>query len=147
MLRIAWFGEKIDQKNLHTSSLANEIYRLQVQYNFPGLVEKCRKLIVKYNLPNVIDEDLRLSKLQWKKIVKQKIVKYSEENLKHQFKSYSKLKEGPLMESDLSMEPYVKNMKLRDARTFYRIRTQMLPAKLNMKIIKILKWAMEMWLL
>ena len=108
-------------KILQTSSLANEIYRLKVQYNFPGLLEECRKLIVKYNLPNVIDEDLRLSKLQWKKIVNQNILKYSEENLKHQFKSYSKLKEGPLMESDLSMEPYVKNMKLRDARTFYRI--------------------------
>ena len=52
-------------KNLQTSSLANEIYRLQLQYNFPGLVEECRKLIVKYNLPNIIDEDLNLSEIQW----------------------------------------------------------------------------------
>ena len=130
-------------KSLQTSSLANEIYRLQVQYNFPGLVEECRKLLAKYNLPNIIEEDLRISKLQWKKIVKQNINKYSEENLKLQFKSYSKLKEGPLMDSNLSMEPYIKNMKLRDARTFYRIRTNMLPAKLNMKNNP--KFANELW--
>ena len=70
--------ERIDQrklnllfhlKNLETSSLANGIYNLQREYNFPGLVEECRVLLSKYNLQNIIDEESRISKLQWKSIV------------------------------------------------------------------------------
>ena len=71
------------------------------------------------------------------------IINYSSENLKLQFKTYSKLKDGPLMEGDLSIEPYVQDMKLRDARTFFRLRTQMLPAKFNMKSSP--KFSNESW--
>ena len=70
--------ERIDQrklnllfhlKNLETSSLANGIYNLQREYNFPGLVEECKVLLSMFNLQNIIDEESRISKLQWKSIV------------------------------------------------------------------------------
>ena len=130
-------------RNLETSALANEIYEMQKFYNFPGLVSECRKLIIKYRLPNIIDMDIQMTKLQWKNLVKKAIINYSSENLKLQFKTYSKLKDGPLIEGDLSIEPYVQDMKLRDARTLFRLRTQMLPAKFNMKSSP--KFSNESW--
>jgi hypothetical protein len=130
-------------RNLETSSLANEVYEMQKLYNFPGLVSECRKLIIKFGLPNIIDTDTKMTKLQWKNLVKKAILNYSSENLKLQFKTYSKLRDGPLTEGELSIEPYVEDMKLRDARTFFRIRTKMLPAKFNMKSSP--KFANESW--
>ena len=61
--------------------------------------------------------------------MKSKVKKYSEEKLKSQFMEYSKLKGGPLMEDE--------------ARTMFRIRTLMMPAKLNMKSDP--KFAGKLW--
>ena len=94
--------ERIDQKklnflhhlrNLESETLAAEIYELQVKYNFPGLVGKCRKLIVFYGLPNIIDEQIVLSKQSWKKLVKEAILKKSEKAIKLKMQSYSKLRD------------------------------------------------------
>ena len=51
-----------------------------------------------------------MTKLQWQNLVKKAITKYSSGNLKLQFKTYSKLKDGPLLEGHLSIEPYVQDM-------------------------------------
>ena len=50
-------------KTLDKLSLANEVFELQKNYNFPGLVQECRNLILKYELPNIIDGDEIFSKL------------------------------------------------------------------------------------
>ena len=44
-------------KSLGTESLASEIYRAQVKYDFPGLVKECRALLSIYDLPNIIDNE------------------------------------------------------------------------------------------
>ena len=90
-------------------------------------------MMQKYGLPDIIDGVEQFSKLHWKNIVKKKIRKYSEDKLKSQFDEYSKLKGGPLMEDGLKLQPYVQTLKLSDARTMFRIRTLMMPAKMNMK--------------
>ena len=120
-------------KTLDKLSLANEVFELQKNYNFPGLVQECRNLILKYELPNIIDGDEIFSKLHWKNMVSKKVRKYSEDNLKTQFDEYSKLKGGPLVEDVLKLQPYFQNLTLSDARTMFRIRTMMMPAKMNMK--------------
>ena len=51
-------------KTLDSSSLANEVYEVQRKFNFPGLVQECRKLLTKYELPNVIEETCKLTKNQ-----------------------------------------------------------------------------------
>ena len=144
--------QRIDQKklnlifhlqNLPTSSLAKEIYELQKSYNLPGLLQECRNLIIKYNLPDIIDEPSKLSKLQWKNMVKRNIWEYSEKEIKLQFGSFSKLRDGPLMNENLKMKAYVKEMSLRDARTMFRIKTFMTKAKMNMKSNP--KFANELW--
>ena len=119
--------------NLESSSLAKEVYELQKEHGHPGLVDECRKLISKYNLPDIIGGVVTSSKLQWKNMVNNKIRKYSEESLKNQFQEYSKLRGGPLTEDGLKTQPYVNTLKLSEARTMFRIRTLMMPAKMNMK--------------
>ena len=91
----------------------------------------------------IIDKETNFSKLQWKKVVKRNIIKYSEERLIVRFRDYSKLKNGPLMEGGLKLKPYVQTMKLCDARTMFRIRTLMMPAKFNMKNNP--KYSNELW--
>ena len=130
-------------KTLENSSLAREVYELQKEYGHPGLVSECRKLISKYDLPDIIEGVSVSSKLQWKNIVKNKIREYSEEKLKNEFGDYSKLKGGPLMEDGLKVQPYIQNLKLSEARTMFRIRTLMMPAKMNMKNNR--KFAEQLW--
>jgi hypothetical protein len=47
-------------KTLDSSSLANEVYEVQRKFNFPGLVQECRKLLTKYELPNIIEETCKI---------------------------------------------------------------------------------------
>ena len=130
-------------KTLEKESLAAEIYQLQAKYNFPGLVSEGRKLMILYELPNIIDEKIVLSKQQWKKMVKDAIKRKSEINLHTNFQSFSKLRNKNYEEDDLAMKPYIQDMKLREARTFFRIRSSMIPAKMNMKGNQ--KFAEQLW--
>ena len=59
--------------------------------------------------------------------------KYSEERLTSQFDEYSKLRRGPLAEGGLVVQPYIENLKMHEARIMFRIRTRMMPTKMNMK--------------
>ena len=109
-------------KKLNNSSLANEIYEVQKNFNFPGLVQECRKLISKYELPDIIEETSILTKSQWTNLVRSKTRKYSKDYLDSQFTEYSKLKGGPLLEGSLELQPCVQDLKLHEARTMFRIR-------------------------
>ena len=144
--------ERIDQKklnflhhlrNLESKSLAAEIYELQVKYNFPGLVGKCRKLIVFYGLPNIIDEQIVLSKQSWKKLVKEAILEKSEKAIKLKMQSYSKLRDKDYESENLDVKPYIVQIKWREARTLSRIRSSMIHTKLNMKSNK--QYAEALW--
>ena len=90
-------------------------------------------MITKYGLPNIINEEIQLSRIQWKNIVRNKVKKYSEDRLTSQFSEYSKLRGGPLVGGGLEVKQYIKELKMHEARTMFLIRTQMMPVKLNMK--------------
>ena len=129
-------------KSLESESLAAEIYEVQAKYNFPGLVSECRKLIALYALPNIIDEQT-VSQQTWKKLVKKAIKEKSEEAIKLKFKSYSKLRDKDYESENLHLKPYITEMKFREARTFFRVRSSMIPVKMNMKSNA--KFADELW--
>ena len=130
-------------KSIESESLAGEIMNLQIKYGFPGFVTECRELIKMYELPDIIEEEKQLSKFQWKILVRKAVHKKSEENIRQVFDQYSKLKNKGYEKEDLSIKSYVKNMKLRDARTNFRIRGNMIRTKMNMKNDK--KFANELW--
>ena len=130
-------------KSIESESLAGEILNLQIKYGFPGLVSECRELIKLYKLPDIIEENKQLSKHQWKILVRKAIHQKSEENVRQVFKNYSKLKNKGFEHEQLEIKSYVHNMKLRDARTNFRIRGNMIKAKMNMKNNN--KFANELW--
>ena len=120
-------------KSIENESLAGDILNLQIKYGFPGLVSECRTLIRNYKLPNIIDGTLVLDKLSWKRLVREAILKKSEENIRKSFCEYSKLRNESYEDEELKSKEYIKSMKLRDSRTNFRIRSKMLKTKMNMK--------------
>ena len=124
-------------KSLPEKSLGSEFYNIQAKYEFPGLIKECKELIRIYQLPNLIDSNYAVSKECWKKLVKNAVKEKSKEKLKKEASSYSKLKKVADEIEELKMKDYVKSMTLRNARSFFRIRSQMVNVKLNFKSNKI----------
>ena len=125
-------------KNLNSESLGHEFYTLQVRHRFPGLVNECRSLLKHYQLPDIIDGNHVFTKNSWKVLVKKSVKKKSEDLIKKEISSYSKLSKSELKSDELEMKNYVKSMSLRNTRTMFRIRSQMTDVKSKIKC-KILK--------
>ena len=75
-----------------SESLAGEIFDLQNKYGFPGLASECKGLIKSYGLPDIINGQLNLTKIAWKKSVKSGLMEHSGKAVKEEFGHYSKLK-------------------------------------------------------
>ena len=144
--------EKIDQrklnfiyhiKTLERGSLAGEMYDLQVKYDFPGLVSEGKKLISMYRLPDIIEENASMTKLAWKRLVREAIQRKSEKDVQTSFSGYSKLSDKGLENENLELKKYIQDMSLRQARINFRIRSNMITTKMNMKGSP--KFANELW--
>ena len=72
--------------NLDKETLANQIFEAQKNQNLPGLVQECSEWIEKLKLPNIFK--IKITKPQWKRIVRKAILKENEYDLK---KKMSKL--------------------------------------------------------
>ena len=106
-----------------SESLAGEIFDLQNKNGFPGLVSECKGLIKSYRLPDIINGQLNLTKIAWKKSVKSGLMEHSEKAIKEKFGQNSKLKNKNFENEKFQLKDYVQSMKLRDARTMFRIRS------------------------
>ena len=107
-------------KNLKPESLGAEIYSLQVRNRFPGLFNECRDLIKLYQLPDIIDTNFEVSKNCWKRTVIKAVKEKSNEILKREFMTLSKLRDlRNEEENELSVKDYIKTMSLRNARTLF----------------------------
>ena len=70
----------------------------------------------------------------WKKTVIKAIKEKSHKTLKKEFMTFSKLRgQKNEDENELSVKDYIKTMTLRNARTFFRIRSNMVDVKMNQK--------------
>ena len=110
--------------SLDKSSLANEIFTLQREFNLPGFVQEGRQLIQKFALPNIIDEEHMLTKLQWQRLVKHEIHEVYEIDLKSNILGSSKLKDGPLIAEKFEEKKYLSEMAMHDARILFRIQSK-----------------------
>ena len=129
--------------NLDKSSLANEIFETQKDYNLPGFVQEGRSLFRKFSLPNIIDDDITFSKCQWKRLVKSSVYDNYEDYLKKKISASSKLKNGPMATETFEEKEYITNMTLNDSRTLFRIRSKMTSVKMNQVSDK--NNAMKLW--
>ena len=117
--------------SLDKSSLANEIFTLQREFNLPGFVNEGRQLIQKFALPNIIDEEHTLTKLQWQQLVKHAIHEAYETDLKSDILGSSKLKDGPLIAEKFEEKRYLSEMSMHDARMLFRIRSKTNNVRMN----------------
>ena len=123
-------------------NLSKEIYNIQKSFSFPGFIPEARNLIIKYKLPNIIDQEVQITQLRWKSLVKKAIKTYYEDELKSKMTT-SKLKDGPMTKESFGFKDYLKQMKLSDARTKFRLRSNMTKVKMNRKSDP--KFAAELW--
>ena len=131
--------------SLEENSLAKEIFSVQNEMNWPGLVTECKELIENLNLPNITQQDVRdqWSKQRWKAITKKTIKAKCESELKDEMKDYSKLRDGPMMHEKFEMQDYVKQMKIEDARVNFSLKSKMYKAKFNYKNDP--KYSADLW--
>jgi hypothetical protein len=122
--------------SLDPSSLASEIFTLQKNFNLPGLVKEGRQLFEQFSLPNIIDEERKISKLQWKRLVKKTMYKSFGNYLANEIKSSSKLKDGPMVGESFGQKNYLSEMSMHDARTLFRIRSKTNNIRMNQQIIR-----------
>ena len=107
--------------NLPENSLAGEIARTQIKFNFPGLMTECQELVIKYNLPNVN----LYSKAQWKKIVDESLNEYNKNIIIMKMKQYKKLDQINHETEEYTTKTYMKKFNLADARLKFALRTRM----------------------
>ena len=66
------------------------------------------------------------SKIQWSKVVSQKIEEKNAKDLLLMMKTYKKLNHKELSNEEYEVKPYIKNLSLKKSRTMIRYRCQML---------------------
>ena len=107
--------------NLPETSLANEIAKTQIKFQYPGIMTECEELMTKYNLPGVYKH----SKLEWKRIVDRKLRDHNKKTLLSKIKNYRKLNHRELEKEEFETKPYLKKLNLADARLKFALRTHM----------------------
>ena len=110
--------------NMDDKSLAKEILDVQNSKHLPGLVPECRSLLKSLNLPNILDTKVAagLSKIAWKRLVKEAIKENEVTKLKQEISSKSKLKDGPMSKEDFELKDYLGKMTLNKARMNFKLR-------------------------
>ena len=130
-------------QNLDDDSLTKEIFQAQKLQNLPGLVKECDDWITILKLPNVYED--KISKLQWKKMVKNAIVKENENDLKMKMMHLEKLKNSDMIKENCEAKPYIRNLSVNDARTIFKKRASM-TRYVKMNYMSELKYVRDLWL-
>ena len=118
--------------HLPDSSLAKEVYILQKEQSLhEGLVTECDKHLRELN---IFSGPEFFSKKAWKKLILQRLHKRNEEQLLSQIETYKKLDFEKLSKEGYGIKPYLADMTVSRARTFFSARASMLSTvKLNFK--------------
>ena len=121
--------------NLGPETLANEVYKIQKEQGFPGLVTEVTNLTKDLNLPNITDTktNKEWSKESWKTLVKKEILNKCENYLKEEVtkNNLKKLIKSPMMSEHFQTQEYIKTMNVTEARLNFKMRSHMLNVKFN----------------
>ena len=110
--------------NLEEGALAKEIFSVQKTQNMPGLAQECTEWIEEFNLPNIFKD--KITKSQWNKIVKARVMDENEKDLKSRIMSSEKLKKSELAQEKFGTKPYIKDLTVHDARAIFKKRSSMM---------------------
>ena len=109
--------------NLPNCSLAKEILDVQKRLALPGLAQECQEWLVKFDIGKIEN----YSKYQWKKLIKQKILKQNKYDILSQIKSYKKLNYEDYKNQELKVQPYLHKLNISQARMRFKIKSLMTP--------------------
>ena len=119
--------------HLDEDTLAYQVANIQQKFGYPGLMSECVKIADELNLPDI--RNCEYSKLQWKRLVKQKIHQKNKDDFLNSIKgSYKKLEHESFSDDKFELKSYFKELGMHDARLFFRSRCKMLKSvKMNFK--------------
>ena len=109
--------------NLETGTLAKDIFEVQRTQHLPGLVQECHEMMQNLKIPNILEK--KMTKSQWKIIVKKAILKENEEDLKKKMLKLDKLKNGEMVKGKCERKEYIKALSVGDARHIFLKNSQM----------------------
>ena len=118
--------------HLNNDSLAWQVGEVQLKLGLPGLLQECMLWTKELELPDA----LKCTKLQWKNLVKRKIVEKNRNDLLEMIKEkeYKKIDLEQLKTEVFCRKDYMTKLNLQAARTKFAIRTKMVKTvKLNYK--------------
>ena len=118
---------------LHEDTLAKQVYLIQQENRFPGLVIDTFKKMDMLKLPFDCRENNKLKKGKIKKVIKNAILTKCENELMKEIKSLDKLKDGPMTTEEFSKRPYINTLIPENARELFKFRSKMFNAKFNYK--------------
>ena len=117
--KLVFYHHLID---LPKNSVAYQIASTQVSLSYPGLMLECQELMEEYNLTDVKSS----SKIQWKKMVKNKVKEQNETSLLTIVnQKFKKLDYNVLSEETCDMKGYLKSLNLPEARMKFANRSKM----------------------
>ena len=116
-------------ETLPKSSLASEVYLIQKTLSLPGLAVECSKYLAELDITDSVES---YTKMQWKHLIKNRIIEKNRQDLLCAIKKYKKISHEELSKENFECKPYLKNLNLHDARTKFKIRSKMCPTvKIN----------------
>ena len=122
---------------LPETSLANEVLKIQESFELPGLVSECKDFMTLHDIKDAEE----YSKLQWKKLIKAKILELNEAELVEQSQTYKKI---DFTGSKFICQNYLREMHCNDARSFFKLKTQMMPT-VQMNFMRNPEFAKNLW--
>ena len=128
--------------NLEDGTLAKDILEVQKSQHLPGLVQECLEWINILKLPNVLEQ--RITKTQWKNLVKKAILKKNEDDLRKKIMKMEKLKNGDMVKEKCERKDYVKSLSVNDARNIF-LKNTCMTRYVKMNYMSDFKYVKELW--
>ena len=128
-------------EELDSDSLASKIFNEQNRLNLPGLIKECE--IIAHEI-NMYSELKNMDRKKFKILLNDKIKQYNEKILKQEIKNKDYKKIKSFLNENCDLKEYFKAFNVEDVRTKFRLRTQMVDAKLNFKNKN--NYSNELWL-
>ena len=128
--------------NLEDGTLAKDILEVQKSQHLPGLVQECLEWLNILKLPNVLEQ--RITKTQWKNLVKKAILKKNEDDLRKKIMKMEKLKNGDMVKEKCERKDYVKSLSVNDARNIF-LKNTCMTRYVKMNYMSDFKYVKELW--
>ena len=126
--------------NLPESALANQFYQVQRKMSLPGLYEECSEVMTQFDIFDL----KKYSKVQFKKLIQNKVQMKNRKDLLNKIKTYRKLSHHELSLEKFERKSYFSDLNLNQARIKFRIRSKTLRTiKMNLSSDKI--FAKQLW--